>query len=150
MDIDVSIRDLQDLPVDEALLAEAARRAVRLGEGELHSLSIAVVNDARIRALNRRFLDRDAPTDVIAFEAEREPDGPSEGAAGEVIVSADTARRQAREAGHSLQAELCLLVAHGALHALGYEDHDTQSRARMDELQSRVLEQMREDLARYE
>lgn len=129
---------LQSEPVDEELLARAARMALQVAGGELDGVEIALVDDNRIRELNRRFLNREGVTDVIAFEAEAGP----EGLAGEVIVSADTARRQAVEAGHPLQMELCLLVAHGVLHVLGYEDEDESSRAEMDRLQQQVMKQL--------
>lgn len=144
--MEVLIRDLQGLPVDEQLLARAARGAARTGleapdaptDALPDAVSIAIVDDRRIRDLNRSFRGTDAPTDVIAFEAESEPDRLS----GEVIVSAETAQRQAEEFGHSLERELCLLVAHGVLHVLGYEDYDDASRARMHELQELALRAM--------
>lgn len=134
----VEIRDLQSGPVNKALIAEAARLALSAARGELDSVEITLVDDGKIRDLNRRFLGRDNTTDVIAFEAEAGP----EGVAGEVIIGADTARRQAVEAGHSVQAELCLLVAHGLLHVLGYEDEDPGSRAEMNRLQQQVMRQL--------
>jgi len=142
----VQIRDLQTLPVDEPLLADAARAALAVARGRLDAVDIAIVDDGRIRALNRAYRNSDCATDVIAFEAEDDPTGRS----GEVIVSAQTARRQAAAAGHSLQAELCLLVAHGVLHVLGYEDYDERSRATMDALQERALAALRERLDRHE
>ena len=68
----------------------------------------------------------------------------------EPAICAETAARQAQEVGHSLQAELCLLVAHGVLHVLGYEDYDEASSATMDALQQGVLARLRERLARHE
>ncbi|MGD9498267.1 MAG: rRNA maturation RNase YbeY [Armatimonadota bacterium] len=142
----VQIRNLQTLPVDEALLADAARATLRVAGGELGAAEIAIVDDRRIRAVNREYRNCDLPTDVIAFEAE---DGPA-GRVGEIIISAETADRQAQEAGQSLQAELCLLVAHGVLHALGYEDHNEPARARMRALQERALESVAERLSQHE
>ena len=136
--MEVEIRDLQSGPVNEELLAEAARLALSAADGSLDAVEIALVDDAKITELNRRFLGREGPTDVIAFEAEVGP----EGSAGEVIVSAETAARQAVEAGHPLQTELSLLVAHGVLHVLGYDDENEQSRAAMDLLQQEVLKQL--------
>ncbi|MEA3403516.1 MAG: rRNA maturation RNase YbeY [Armatimonadota bacterium] len=141
--MEVEIRNLEELPVDNRVLAEAARGARAAGDRPLDAVSIAVVDDTRIREVNRRFRNTDAATDVIAFEAEEEAGR----LAGEVIVSAQTARRQAHEAGHSLQTELCLLVAHGVLHVLGYEDHSPEARAEMTELQEGVLQHMRELLS---
>ncbi|MGI5816831.1 MAG: rRNA maturation RNase YbeY [Armatimonadota bacterium] len=141
------IRNLQSLPIDEQLLERAATEAARVGTqaadspapGLPDAISIAIVDDRRIRELNRRFRGTDATTDVIAFEADDEPDRRS----GELIVSADTARRQAREYDHSFERELCLLVAHGVLHVLGYEDYEDEARARMLALGEDVLEQMK-------
>ncbi|MEW6546098.1 MAG: rRNA maturation RNase YbeY [Bacillota bacterium] len=82
------------------------------------TVSVALVGDEQIRELNRRFLDRDRPTDVLAF-----PLGTGEpGAWGEVVVSVDTARRQAAERNGGLQEELLLLAVHGTLHLLGQDD----------------------------
>ncbi len=142
----VQIRDLQTLPTDRNLLGDAARAALAVAGGALDALDIAIVDDRRIREINRAYRNSDYATDVIAFEAE---DGPA-GRCGEVIVSAQTALRQATEAGHSLQAELCLLVAHGVLHVLGYEDYDRHSRATMNQLQQRVLAMLGERLDRHE
>lgn len=138
----VEIRNLQELPIDEDLLAEAARLALEAAAGDLDAVAVAIVDDRRIREVNRAYRNSDFPTDVIAFEAEDEP----EGRTGEVIVSAQTAARQAEEVGHSLQAELCLLVAHGVLHVLGFEDYDARSRAAMDALQQEVLAALHERL----
>jgi len=143
--MELLIRDLQSLPVDVPLLEAAAREAARVGvrapdaptDSPPDTVSVAIVDDARIRELNRRYLGRDTTTDVIAFEAEDEPDR----RAGEVIVSADTALRQAEEYGHSHQRELCLLVAHGVLHVLGYEDYDDDARTRMLELGEHAVKQ---------
>ncbi len=142
--MEVLVRDLQSLPIDEELLARAAHEAARAGveapdspaDASPDAIGIAIVDDRRIRDLNRSYLGIDGVTDVIAFEAEDEPDL----RAGEVIVSADTAARQAAELGHSLQRELCLLVAHGVLHVLGYEDYDDAARARMHELGERAVQ----------
>lgn len=141
--MEVLIRNLQALPVDEQLLVRAAREATRVGlsapdaptDSSPDAISIAIVDDRRIAQLNRSYLGREGTTDVIAFEAEDEPDSSS----GEVIVSADTAARQAEEYGHSLQRELALLVAHGVLHVLGYEDDNPDARGRMLELGERAL-----------
>ncbi len=141
----IEIRNLQSLPIDETLLAAAAREALRVAEEDLDAVEIALVDDARITDLNRRFLGRDGATDVIAFEAEEEP----ERRAGQVIISVETAQRQAREIGHSLHAELCVLVAHGVLHVLGYEDYDEHSRGRMDRLQQQVLMTLEERLMNH-
>jgi len=91
------------------------------------TLTIALVSDARIRALNRRFRGKDRATDVLSFPAEEA------GVLGDVVIAAGVAARQAVEAGHSLQAEFRVLALHGLLHLLGYDhEHDDGRMARLE------------------
>jgi probable rRNA maturation factor len=101
-----------------AVLRAAANAWVR---GE--ELSIALVSDREMRALNRRWRGKDRSTDVLSFPLQ-EP-----GALGDVVISIERARRQARQGGWPLSAELRRLLAHGLLHCRGY-DHDTAPEAR--------------------
>ena len=82
------------------------------------SFSVALVSDLRIAALNRRYRGLARPTDVLAFAAE------GNGYLGDVVISAPTARRQARRYRHSLEEEIELLMLHGLLHLMGY-NHET-------------------------
>ncbi|HWI18426.1 MAG TPA: rRNA maturation RNase YbeY, partial [Vicinamibacterales bacterium] len=89
-------------------------------------LSVALVSDRRMRALNRQFRGKDAVTDVLSF-----PSDPStsrrageRGFLGDIVIAAGVAKSQAREAGHSVQTELRVLALHGLLHLLGY-DHES-------------------------
>ena len=85
-------------------------------------VEIAVVDDAEIRRLNRTCRGVGRRTDVLAFPLEMaEAAG---GLVGQIVVSADTARRQARTLGVPLALELSLLVTHGVLHLVGYDDRD--------------------------
>jgi len=86
-------------------------------------ISIALVDDAAIHALNMEYRGKDAPTDVLSFPMEQDiavPDVPR--LLGDVVISVDTALRQAKAGGRSLDDELCHLVIHGVLHLLGYDD----------------------------
>lgn len=85
-------------------------------------VSIAVVSDRRMRALNRQFRGKDAATDVLSFPATHMPGVSS--FLGDIVIAAGVAARQAREAGHPVSTELRVLALHGLLHLLGY-DHDT-------------------------
>ncbi len=131
MPTEIEVRNLSGRAVDTEALVEAARRVLDAEGAELDSLSLALVDDERIGALNRRLLQREGPTDVVAFEAEE--------GEGEVIVSVDTAARQADEWGHSLHEELRFLVAHGVLHVCGWDDTDPADRQRMIERQHETL-----------
>ena len=102
-----------------AVLRAAGRSWVSGGE----ELSIALVTDREMRTLSLRWRKQDSPTDVLSFPLE-EP-----GILGDVVVSIDTARRQAKEGGWPLAAELRRLLAHGILHCRGY-DHESAADAR--------------------
>jgi probable rRNA maturation factor len=112
------------------LAAEVLRQEGVAGETEL---SLIVADDEAVRALNRRFRDVDAPTDVLAFGAGADesfvtaPDSPPY--LGDVVVSYQRALAQAEEWGHTVAEELKLLVIHGILHLLGY-DHQEEAAAR--------------------
>ncbi len=83
------------------------------------SIDVNLVGDRRIRQLNKTFRKKDKPTDVLAFPY-KEPIGPGK-LLGDVIISRETTRRNAKRFKVSYQAELKRLVIHGVLHVLGYD-----------------------------
>jgi probable rRNA maturation factor len=97
-------------------------------------VSLAIVTDATIRRLNHRYAGNDAATDVLSFPAA----GPRVGVPllGDIVIAAGVARRQAKEAGHSLAHEVKVLALHGLLHLLGYDHHDDGGR--MARVESRL------------
>ncbi len=108
-------------------IASFARRVLRAARGGIAELSIAFVDDAVMRALNRKFRFNDKTTDVLTFPEE-------------IVISLDQARRQARHDRHSLATEVRYLLVHGILHALGY-DHETD-RGEMNALELKVREKV--------
>ncbi|HKE84543.1 MAG TPA: rRNA maturation RNase YbeY [Vicinamibacterales bacterium] len=91
------------------------------------TVTVALVSDARVRALNRRFRRKDRVTDVLSFPAD-EP-----GNLGDVVIATGVAARQAVEVGHPVQAEFRVLALHGLLHLLGYDhEHDDGRMARLE------------------
>ena len=96
---------------------------------------ILMTDDARIRELNQRYRTIDEPTDVLSFaDGSTLPTGMT--LLGQIVVSLDTARRQAAEMGHSEARELHELVLHGVLHLLGH-DHTTDD-GEMDALENEL------------
>ncbi len=103
-------------------------------------VSVLIVNDGRIRELNRAYRGVDSPTDVLAFAmnegrfADLHPE-----LLGDVVISVCRAEAQAAEAGHDLMEELRLLAVHGTLHLLGHEDETSSGRARMRRRERKYL-----------
>ena len=112
------------LRVDVATLDAFARRLAAAARISPESFSAVLVSDRRIRDLNRRYRKKRAATDVLSFPLEEN------GFLGDVVISVETARRQARRLGHRLGRELELLLLHGVVHLLGY-DHES-GRGEMD------------------
>ena len=105
-------------------LAEVLRRVEYPGD-----LSLSLVDDREMRELHARFSNDDTPTDVLAFPL----DGPRPaGPAGEVVVSVETALREARTRGLRPRGEVLLYAVHGILHLTGEDDHDPVRKKRMD------------------
>jgi probable rRNA maturation factor len=116
--------------VDHARLLRVLRDAARTlrVEGEV---SLVLSGDRRLRALNARYRGKDQPTDVLSFPA----DG-GEAGLGDIVISVETAERNARSLGRTLPQELDVLALHGFLHVLGY-DHETDD-GTMDRLEARL------------
>jgi probable rRNA maturation factor len=102
-------------------------------------LSVALVDDAAIHALNREFRHKDKPTDVLSFPQLDPVPEVVTGLLGDVILSIDTARRQAKKHRRALLAELTMLLAHGLLHLLGH-DHRDDAEERAMTARTRELE----------
>ena len=90
------------------------------------------MDDNQIRALNRKYLHRNRPTDVISFsQMEGEFAHLNTKLLGDVVISVETARRQAREAGSTLNDEITFLLIHGILHLIGY-DHEGSAKKSLE------------------
>jgi len=94
-----------------------------------------VTDDAELQRLNRQFLGKDYPTDVLSF-----PSPGPDGFLGEIAISADRAIEQARERGHSVEDEVEILLLHGVLHLIGMDhEKDDGSMARAERAHRRDL-----------
>jgi probable rRNA maturation factor len=131
-----------DQTFPKELLERAARTVLELSGSPDADLTIVLVDDDRIQALNRDFLAHDAPTDVLSFPAD-EPD-PETGRLylGDVVISLARAAEQARERGHAFEAEMQLLVVHGVLHLLGHDHAEAGEKERMWAAQAGALERL--------
>ena len=110
------------------------------------AVDFSLVDDARIRELNRDFRGKDKPTDVLSFslfEGGEEFDFPifcEEIALGDIVISLETAARQAAQQNHSLEREIAFLSIHGALHLLGYDHGKDTERRTMFSRQDAIFE----------
>lgn len=134
----ISVRNLQrNVPLDIVDLRRFAERALELCLGlptkprtdlqKLAEISVLIISDRRIASINREFLNKSGSTDVITFQH------------GEIFISAETARRQARQFRSTLKRELRLYLVHGLLHLHGFDDRTKTGRRRMQRTQERVL-----------
>jgi probable rRNA maturation factor len=124
-----------DLAIDHGVAVPAALRsrvrrevarmvkAAALAEGRRDlDVALRLTDDATIHVLNRDWRGKDRPTDVLAF-AQREAAAADAGLLGDIVISVDTARRQAKR---GLYAELVHLASHGLCHLLGYDHRDDE------------------------
>ena len=103
-------------------------------------LGILFVGDAQIQDLNRRYLHRDKPTNVIAFPMqEGKLAGLHPSLLGDLVISVETAKRQSRAFGLSDRGMITLLLTHGILHLLGYEHEGSKKKAREMALKQKEL-----------
>ena len=101
------------------------------GRSEPIEVSLSLCDDAEIQAINAEWRAKDEPTDVLSFPQFEMPLPPWAPTLGDVLISLETANRQAREAGHSLSDELVVLLVHGMLHLLGFDHIEDDERAEM-------------------
>jgi probable rRNA maturation factor len=149
MEINVLVDDELKSKLETGWLRGVAEQVlIALGAGGDAELGLFIATGERVKGLNRDYLGRDEPTDVLAFSAREEagapfvqpPDGVLH--LGEVIISYPQAVKQAEDYKHSVKKEIAVLIIHGVLHLLGYE-HDRPElelvmRARETEILSHI------------
>jgi probable rRNA maturation factor len=116
-------------------IAAAILTAVEKSDAEL---SVALVGDREMRPLNAKYRKKNKTTDVLSFPAD--PALPQAGLLGDVIISVEQAKRQARDRKTSLEIEMVTLLIHGILHLLGYDHERSQRQAKiMATLEQKLL-----------
>ncbi len=141
----VAVNNESAVEVDERGLARLAQYV--LGEMGVHpqtELSLMILDEPAMAALNKEYKGETGATDVLAFPmddlrpmSDEEPEETE--LLGDVVLCPSIAEAQAREAGHDTAAELRLLCTHGILHLLGYDHHEPDEEREMFGLQSRLL-----------
>jgi probable rRNA maturation factor len=151
--VTIEIVNESGVSADEVALASVARFALdQLRIHPLAELSVLLVDEGPMTDLHVKWMDEPGPTDVLSFPMDelRPPGmggarttgddaGPAPGLLGDVVLCPQVAAVQAKQAGHSTQAELELLCVHGILHLLGYDHADPEEEAEMFGLQGELL-----------
>ena len=133
---EVSAQDL------EPPMMLAALETLKSEQAVAGSLTLVVTDEDRIRELNQNFAGIDQPTDVLAFPGEEIDPDEQGNYFGDVIIALPFAKRQAQKAGHSIQAEVSLLVVHGILHLLGYDHASKDDKQAMWAKQTAILAEL--------
>ncbi len=129
----------------EQIVTSVLHKAAEVyGLAESTEVSVVLADDEYIRQLNHQYRGKDCSTDVLSFALNEgeEPDivdGPDEILLGDIIISLETAVRQAEEYNHSLERELAFLTVHGMLHLLGYDHEKEEDRCKMRSEEEHIL-----------
>jgi len=103
------------------------------------TISIAIVDDAQIRKINKQFLNRDSTTDCLSFDlSDDDTNAPK---SFELVVNAEMAVKEANSRNHSSEAELALYITHGLLHNLGFDDSSKDRLRKMHDTEDEILKQ---------
>jgi len=136
--------------VDSRRLKRTVRSLLKAVGEEGSSISVSLVNDVQIQELNKQHRGKDKPTDVLSFPliestlADEAPGAPEpameERMIGDIVISVDTARRQAADYDAQLQDEIDRLLIHGVLHIIGHDHEEPDERARMESEERRLAD----------
>jgi probable rRNA maturation factor len=150
--VSIEVANESGVAVDERRLVALARHVLdELGINPLAELSVLLVDEPAMTALNERWMEgASGPTDVLAFPMDEldptnrrrtgeEEEEPEPTLLGDVVLCPEVARRQARRAGHAAEDELHLLTTHGILHLLGYDHAEQEDEREMFARQGELL-----------
>ena len=146
----IEVLDESGTGLDVQRLASLSRFVMdRMRVHPLAELCIKAVDEDTIAELNQRWMDKEGPTDVLAFPMDELRPGlvneePEEGVLGDLVLCPTVAERQGAAAGHGTLGELELLTVHGVLHLLGYDHAEPEEHREMFGLQDRLLEEWRQ------
>jgi len=138
----IDIQNLQNIAkIDEGKVIECADHVLKaMGEDDAE-LSLVLVNDMYIRNLNWKYRRSNSATDVLAFPM-RDARRLSGSILGDVVISVETAKREAGKRKRNLQDELDLYFVHGILHLLGYDDEKIRKRKKMKQKEKELVESL--------
>lgn len=141
--VTVQVKRTVRLPVSKSSLQRVAQMTLdSVDPDNKADLSIVIGDDSLLHKLNKKYLNVNAPTDVLSFPSgEVDPDTQSY-YLGDIVISLPRADEQASTAGHALADELQLLVVHGTLHLLGYDHLNIADKKAMQAAQDKILSKL--------
>jgi probable rRNA maturation factor len=153
LEINISVEQKLKVSLEESWLQRIAIRTLEAeGIASPAEMGLVITDSKTIQELNKTYRGEDQSTDVLAFhmtpdtsqESELRFVGPPDGVhhLGEVVISYTQAIRQAQEQGHGIAQELALLIVHGILHLLGYDDELPEGRQQMKARENEILERL--------
>ncbi len=136
----ISIRNEQ-ADIDISFIREAVNKLLNVLHLSEFELSILIVDNETITALNKKYLNKNIPTDVLAFSMQEGKESFRSEAKilGDVVISFEMARLRSKELEIDIKKEIILYLVHGVLHLLGYKDDDVSSRKEMERRQEELL-----------
>jgi probable rRNA maturation factor len=135
-DLKIEVRAVEGLILPlrtRPILRTTAGRVLQFEKQANKELDVLLTTDLQIQKLNQKYLSKNRPTDVMAFSQEDEK------ALGDIVISVETAMRQAQDEGHDLLTELQYLLVHGILHLLGHDDRSPSKRKVMRQKEKQIL-----------
>ncbi|MFC1704160.1 rRNA maturation RNase YbeY [Candidatus Omnitrophota bacterium] len=139
--MELSVTNLQKrIPVQKKTIRQRVKQIL------LHSkiaaeLSIVFVDDKKIQQLNRRYLHKNSPTDVLAFDL-KDAKQPKNKVVGEIVISLEMAQRNARAFNTPVQEEVLLYLVHGILHLSGYDDTSKKKKEQMRRKEQSIVKKI--------
>jgi probable rRNA maturation factor len=134
-------RDFKDIEVRLLELRKLVKAICKRFKLSKAAVSIAIVDDAQIRKLNKQFLNSKSATDCLSFDLS-DDEVPQPPKLFELIVNGEMAVREANLRGHSSEAELALYITHGLLHHLGFDDSTESQAWKMHDMEDEILQQL--------
>ncbi|GGO78825.1 MULTISPECIES: rRNA maturation RNase YbeY [Nocardioides] len=145
----IEVLDESGHALDVRWLADLSRFVMdRMRVHPMAELCIKAVDEATIAELNEQWMEKEGPTDVLAFPMDELRPGlvdeePEEGVLGDLVLCPEIAAKQGETAGHGKDAEIELLTVHGILHLLGYDHAEPEEHKEMFGLQDEILKEWR-------
>jgi probable rRNA maturation factor len=130
-------KNFKDINAPSPKLKKLVKTACKRFKLSKAVISIAIVNNAQIRKLNKRFLNKDRPTDCLSFNLSDKDNRTIE-----LVVNGEMAIKQAKLQGHSAEAELALYITHALLHNLGFDDSTKKQAQKMHNIEDQILQRL--------